>query len=145
MRPSWCSKCEEWKDEYSSGYIDNAEAWRVGNRPFVCRDCRAKAREVRELIGNLKQRRYTTEVNAKAKGYTPCSATLRQLLLTFTTHCQICDKECGTSIHLDHDHETGAFRGWLCSNCNWGIAHFCDQPRLLRRAALYLRRCGYKD
>lgn len=53
--------------------------------------------------------------------------------------CEVCEQSPGKrSLHLDHDHETEAFRGWLCSNCNTGIGLFRDNPRLLRRAARYL-------
>jgi hypothetical protein len=53
--------------------------------------------------------------------------------------CELCEQPPGKrSLHLDHDHETGAFRGWLCSNCNSGLGLFRDNPRLLRKAAKYL-------
>lgn len=39
---------------------------------------------------------------------------------------------------LDHDHATGAFRGWLCSNCNAGLGFYKDSPERLRAAADYL-------
>jgi hypothetical protein len=38
----------------------------------------------------------------------------------------------------DHDHQTGEFRGWLCKRHNLGLAHFMDDPELLRKAADYL-------
>jgi hypothetical protein len=31
--------------------------------------------------------------------------------------CEICDKWCDP-LHLDHCHDTGQFRGWLCLVCN---------------------------
>ena len=42
------------------------------------------------------------------------------------------------SLGRDHDHKTGAFRGWLCNACNSGIGFFQDNPRLMRRAADYI-------
>ncbi len=39
---------------------------------------------------------------------------------------------------LDHDHQTGAWRGLLCSRCNTGLGHFRDDPALLRSAAAYI-------
>jgi hypothetical protein len=48
--------------------------------------------------------------------------------------CTICD-EVPPVWHLDHDHETGTPRGWLCSRCNMGLGKFDDDPTRLRRAA----------
>lgn len=43
-------------------------------------------------------------------------------------------------LHLDHDHKTGAFRGWLCHSCNAGIGQLGDTIEGLERAVAYLRR-----
>jgi hypothetical protein len=39
---------------------------------------------------------------------------------------------------LDHDHETGEFRGWLCQACNTGIGKLGDTSKDLFQAAYYL-------
>lgn len=67
--------------------------------------------------------------------------------------CDCCGKEedeltvayskTGTPIsvwRLDHDHNSGEFRGWLCSNCNIGLGKFYDDVNLLHRAIEYLQK-----
>jgi hypothetical protein len=39
---------------------------------------------------------------------------------------------------MDHDHGTGAFRGWLCTPCNAGIGLLGDNAEGVRRALQYL-------
>lgn len=56
-------------------------------------------------------------------------------------HCAICGLNGGDrGLFLDHDHETGSFRGWLCHGCNAGVGHFRDDPDLLGRAIAYLEK-----
>jgi hypothetical protein len=55
--------------------------------------------------------------------------------------CPICTKTtiAGVSKHvLDHNHETGKVRGYLCESCNTGIGRFDDSPILLQRAIVWL-------
>ena len=60
--------------------------------------------------------------------------------------CEICARPEGRTtkdglqhgLSLDHDHQTGAFRGWLCRQCNLAIGNMMDNPALLRSAADYL-------
>lgn len=54
--------------------------------------------------------------------------------------CAIC-KNAPTknrSLAVDHDHETGAVRGLLCTSCNTGIGQFKDNTQLLLGAIDYL-------
>jgi hypothetical protein len=55
--------------------------------------------------------------------------------------CAICsvllDRPC-----VDHDHETGVVRGFLCVGCNTGIGSLGDSPARLESAAMYLRKHG---
>ena len=43
-------------------------------------------------------------------------------------------------LHLDHDHQTGKFRGWLCGRCNRSIGQLGDSVEGLMRAIHYLQR-----
>lgn len=57
--------------------------------------------------------------------------------------CQICDLsevEHYQGLSIDHCHETGRVRGWLCSGCNSGLGYFRDSPHLLDKAKEYLAR-----
>ena len=50
--------------------------------------------------------------------------------------CDCCGKT--SKLVLDHDHNTGKFRGWLCHSCNIGIGHLGDNIPGLIRALAYL-------
>ncbi len=52
--------------------------------------------------------------------------------------CAICGADGPT--HLDHDHQTGEYRGVLCLGCNVGLGHFRDDPKRLGEAIRYLDR-----
>lgn len=45
----------------------------------------------------------------------------------------------GKHLCLDHDHETGRFRGWLCGACNRAIGQLGDSVRGVMRAVRYLQ------
>ena len=55
-----------------------------------------------------------------------------------------CDLCCDYGIiFIDHNHETGARRGFLCSRCNFALGGFQDSAELLQKAAAYILR--YRD
>lgn len=43
-------------------------------------------------------------------------------------------------LHLDHDHTTGKFRGWLCSKCNQALGLLGDTLIGVKNAEVYLKR-----
>lgn len=55
-----------------------------------------------------------------------------------TSYCQCCKLDAQYLV-LDHDHETGNFRGWLCRNCNQGIGKLGDNIQGLQKAMAYLQ------
>lgn len=61
--------------------------------------------------------------------------------------CKICGVELEKSKsrkgrHLDHNHETGAIRDFLCGGCNLGIGFFGESIGKLEQAIKYLREHG---
>lgn len=54
--------------------------------------------------------------------------------------CEACGSRAthGRNFHLDHDHGTGKFRGWLCHGCNTALGGARDMPEILRKLATYL-------
>lgn len=69
--------------------------------------------------------------------------------LAFEQHysCPICNKIAAgedrhTRLVVDHCHDSSKVRGLLCWNCNIGLGHFKDNPELVERAAVYLRKEG---
>lgn len=55
--------------------------------------------------------------------------------------CEVCKKKGKkrNGITLDHDHRTGKFRGWLCSNCNTALGLAQDDPKILQALIKYLQ------
>lgn len=58
--------------------------------------------------------------------------------------CAICQKreKQNKLLAVDHCHKTGKIRGLLCSVCNTAIGKLNDDPKLLDKAARYLRAHG---
>jgi hypothetical protein len=55
--------------------------------------------------------------------------------------CECCGRrQNDKNLALDHNHDTGAFRGWLCSSCNIGIGCLGDTIDGVERALAYLRK-----
>lgn len=80
----------------------------------------------------------------KAKAY---SLTLEEVIeLVKVTHCESCGVELSegsssdTTRHFDHCHETGAFRGVLCSRCNRALGLLNDDPVKLQALIDYLKK-----
>jgi hypothetical protein len=75
----------------------------------------------------------------RAKRYGLSPEELQQMIEESRDLCAICGKQ-DYSLHVDHDHDTGAVRELLCAGCNKGLGHFEDTPGFLRAAADYLER-----
>ena len=54
--------------------------------------------------------------------------------------CEVCKSRSSKSLHLDHDHSTMKFRGWLCQPCNHALGNAKDSPEILKALILYLEK-----
>ena len=113
-----------------------------GQKHNYCRECSAEyARERRNLphvkartVGAYRRRHY---------GITP--EQYEAMVEAVGGLCAICGQpERATrrgeirGLNVDHDHDTGAVRGLLCSNCNTAIGLLRDDPVRLQAAIVYL-------
>jgi hypothetical protein len=53
--------------------------------------------------------------------------------------CRTSETDCGKKMFVDHNHQTGAVRKLLCTQCNAGIGMLQDDPEIMERAARYIR------
>lgn len=57
--------------------------------------------------------------------------------------CAVCKADIGlVDSAIDHNHQTGEFRGILCKQCNRALGMFKDSPAILRNAVEYLEAFG---
>lgn len=58
--------------------------------------------------------------------------------------CMICGTTEGggksSTLHVDHNHETGQIRGLLCQPCNTGLGLFKENTELLEKAIHYVNK-----
>ena len=54
------------------------------------------------------------------------------------SYCLICERSIrvqkNRDVNLDHSHETGNIRGWVCNDCNTGMGKFKDSVSIIGRA-----------
>ena len=150
-----CTKCGKTKDVSE---FFKKKAARDGLRER-CKSCTRVIDKVRNGTPEYRQQRKKwreenrfqyalthSKTQSKRRGHTPCLATVEEIKDAFTGYCKICGKEEGKhKLSMDHDHETGQFRFWLCADCNHGIGYFKDSPDLLERAAKLLRKQQRKE
>ena len=97
-----------------------------------CIECRRARDKVRYKKNILSQQVRSRKANWKRYQYpTPTRPT--------PEHCELCGGlPTKRALHLDHDHQTGQFRGWLCHYCNTSLGRFGDNKHFLQRALDYL-------
>lgn len=109
----YCRKCKEYHPDYMFLGLDKRNVY-TGTASY-CLDCRT---EYQKTIRELREQ------------------------YPYPHDKEICDccgqPPIGSKLHLDHDHITKEFRGWLCRNCNTGIGNLGDDVEGLQRGIDYL-------
>lgn len=123
-----CSKCGEQK-ELNQYY--NHPRTKTG-KGSQCIECQLKTSRDTYKADKHKDRRLRRE-------YGITLAVYNDMLEAQSGGCWICGKT-NELLVVDHDHETGAVRGLLCKQCNFGVGQFNDDITLLLRAVKYLQR-----
>lgn len=118
-KPKYCKDC---------GRFLPIEAFER-NRPSVwrseCRECRASKKPIlREVRRAYETKNPRPEIGSEF-------------------YCIVCDRtiivEKNRDVNLDHNHETGEIRGWICNRCNTGIGNLRESPSILRRAIRWIK------
>ena len=110
----------------------SSKAWRERNPE------RAKENRKRNYESNKERNLiYATEYNRKRRtGVTP--EQYQEALIKQSGVCAICSQSDTKALAADHCHDTGKFRGLLCSKCNRGLGYLNDNVELLKQAIRYL-------
>ncbi len=83
---------------------------------------------------------YKSKHHSNKYGYVMCLATKQELKDSFTGQCFVCNVPEGkTKLHMDHDHKTGKFRGWLCKSCNHALGILQDSSERIENLLIYLK------
>jgi hypothetical protein len=97
-----------------------------------CRTC--QKRRLKEYYRNTV--RGKTYVSLYNRAYHAAKLAARPEKATFCELCGSLDKP----IVYGHDHETGNFRGWICTMCNKALGCIKDDRRTLLNMLRYLNR-----
>lgn len=92
----------------------------------------------REYYKNNKEACARLSRKSQLKSYGTTPEAVDQMLLDQGGACAICGKV--TKLHVDHNRETRAVRELLCLLCNTAIGKFQHDPKLLEKAAAYMRK-----
>ena len=113
----YCKKCKTTKPIFDFTLRDRASN---GMQPYnSCKEC---DKEAKNQLAALKK------ITPKPESDHVCPLCLRgEGALGYTS-----------AFVLEHDHETGEFRGWVCHDCNTAIARIHDDAETAARMSEYL-------
>lgn len=134
-----------------SAMVSKGHAWRLANpEKYAAQRAAYRARPEVKALEVQRARAYRAENPEKSRatvkdwrektGYTTQPGRVAKLeQIAGRPRPETCEC-CGRvgKICWDHDHQTGAFRGWICDRCNSALGMAQDSPETLRALARYL-------
>ena len=119
-----CIKCKQEKSLESFITLGRRDIKNNNVRMNICKKCEQKKMK---QVAELKKTHAYPDENYKCP-------------ICFKVPEQIIPETNGKTspFVLDHDHKTGAFKGWLCNKCNSALGFFEDNINYVKRALNYL-------
>jgi len=118
-----CRRCQQRKSIFEFEKNQKSIAGKVVRRG-ECRDCRKWKRPI-----PMKAREEYEKIHPQPPMGKPF-------------YCPVCRhtiiRQFKNDVVLDHDHETGEVRGWICRMCNNGMGMMEDKVSILKRAIKWL-------
>lgn len=90
------------------------------------RQSESLAQRMKSIAYRTRQAVRKIQLKAEMRGHSACTTPLADIVSAFDGQCAICgvdECDCAKRLALDHDHQTGEFRGWLCEKCNRRLGH----------------------
>lgn len=140
---SYAIKKEKYESdpEFRKKILAKQSEWRKeqwANNPEYREKIKAQLKKARD--NNPEFRKNARKSNLKRQyGMTP--EEYDQMLEEQDGRCKICgthQSELKRRLAIDHCHKSGKIRGLLCADCNTGIGHLKDDPKILEKAKQYL-------
>jgi hypothetical protein len=107
---------------------------------FYCKKCnRIKSRQWKK---NRSIATIQKETNRRfLNNYGISLQEVERMIIAQDNRCAICKQK--AKLHIDHDHESGLFRGLLCPACNKALGLLRDNVQNLKAAIIYLEHIPY--
>ena len=130
-----CPECKKEKDR-SAWYRSKSSSTGYES---ICKSCKKAREKIRKSNACPKHKR---DVDLQWR-YGISLDNWQDMFTKQNGCCAICkthQSELKSSLHVDHNHNTGKVRGLLCSNCNTAIGLLKDDEDRLLSAIQYIRR-----
>lgn len=119
---------------------ENIEAKRERDRAY-----RKKNREAIRERSRLHRKKNLEAARARKRLNDRRAKGMPTTLFEAPEYCECCGRPPGNkAMSLDHCHESGMFRGWLCGRCNTALGLLGDNLMGVRCALAYLERADLR-